>query len=78
MAKTGICFSCFPRTEPPPEFVPAVVSVFEEYEEEISTVALGKGLTSDRVLGTLRSGLVELGFDVEAGKKKNQNSLPCS
>ena len=47
------------------------MSVFEQYEAQISTHTLDKGLTSDQVLTQLRPSLVQLGFDVEAGKTSN-------
>ncbi len=68
----NIRFSTFPRTAPPPDFVAAVVNVFEQQAHEISTVELPKGLTSDQVLAVLRPGLMQLGFDVEGGKQRDQ------
>lgn len=65
-------FSSFPRTEPPPEFIRAIVQVFRSHENEISTAKLKKGLTSDQVLARLRADLEGLGFEVEQGKKKHQ------
>jgi hypothetical protein len=67
-----IHFSTFPRTEPPPNFVYSLTQVFQVNEVNISTKKLEKGLTSDQVLAILRAGLVELGFEVEAGKTKEQ------
>lgn len=65
-------YSTFPRTEQPPSFLTDLVGVFRSHEDAISTVALQKGLTSDEVLQVLRGDLVEIGFEVEAGKRKNQ------
>ena len=62
----------FPRTEPAPTFLSDVVGVFERHEDEVSTEKLEKGLTSDAVLAILAPGLRDLGFEVEAGKKKSQ------
>lgn len=67
-----IRFSSFPRTEPPPEFVLSVVGIFRRHESGISTTSLAKGLTSDAVLAALRPDLLDLGFEVEAGKRKEQ------
>ena len=67
-----IRFQCFSRTNPPPEFVAQIVSVFRERESELSTIDLPKGLTSDEVLSVLFSGLVGLGFQVEQGKRVDQ------
>lgn len=65
-------YSTFPQTEPPPFFVTKVVSIFEAHEPYIGTRALNKGLTSDEILKVLRSDLLEAGFEVEGGKRKNQ------
>jgi hypothetical protein len=62
-------YTSFPRTEPPQPFVEQVVGVFRQHEEQIGTVGLKKGLTSDEALAVLRPGLVALGFGVEAGKR---------
>lgn len=69
---SDIRFSTFPRTEPPPQFVHQVVGGFYSHEALISTVALDKGLTSDQVLLVLREDLVKIGFEVEAGKQREQ------
>ena len=68
--ETTIRYICFPRTEPPPSFVANIASVFQKHEGNIGTKKLTKGLTSNEVLGVIRDDLVELGFDVEAGKQK--------
>ena len=65
-----IRFSTFPRTEPPPGFVKDLVAVFTRHEEEISTQTNYKGLKSDDVLALLSPDLREIGFQVEASKKK--------
>lgn len=72
MAHSSIRFSTFPQTEPPPAFVPDIVSIFEAHESRIATLTLKKGLTSDEVLGILRDDLINAGFDVEGGKRKDQ------
>jgi hypothetical protein len=63
-------FTSFPRTKPPPHFVPTIVSVFQAHEPSVSTVALKKGLESDGVLKQLAVDLKRLGFDVEASKTR--------
>lgn len=70
MSKTSIRFSSFPRTEPPPPFIPKVIEAFRACEPEICTVDLAKGLTSDEVLTRLRPHLKALEFEIEAGKQK--------
>jgi hypothetical protein len=72
VAKSGIRFSTFPRTEPPPEFVPGLVALFQAHESKIATHDLDKGLTSDEVLAVLSEGLSEMGFEVETGKRRTQ------
>ena len=63
-------FSTFPRTEPPPSFVEDLVAVFRQHEERISTETNDKGLKSDDVLALLGPDLREIGFQVDASKKK--------
>lgn len=72
MVKTRIRYSTFPKTEPPPEFISQVIAVFKKHEEDISTILLKKGLTSDGVLSKLRNDLIQIGFEVEAGKRKTE------
>ena len=72
MKETSIRFTFFPRTEPPPKYSSKIVSVFKIHEEKISTIILDKGLTSDGVLSEIREDLINLGFDVETGKRKTQ------
>lgn len=67
---SDIRFSTFPKTEKPKEFALGVVNVFKNHLGEISTVDLEKGLDSDTVLGIIRKDLVEIGFEVEKSKKK--------
>ena len=67
-----ISFYFFPRTEPPPEFVARIVSAFRTHLPDISTVSLDKGLTSEEVLAKIRPDLIEIGFDVEGGKARDQ------
>lgn len=70
MKSSTIRFSTFPRTEPPPDFVVDLVAVFRRHESRIATEINSKGLKSDEVLAVLGSDLADLGFDVEASKKK--------
>lgn len=72
MDETGIRFSTYPRTDPPPDFVREIVNEFCLAEELTSTVDLEKGLTSDAVLRHLTPGLHALGFEVETGKRRDQ------
>ena len=46
-----------------------MVEVFDRHSAEIGTAKLDKGLTSDQALAVLRTDLVTLGFNVEAGKR---------
>jgi hypothetical protein len=70
MKSSTIRFSTFPRTEPPPTFVEDLVSVFRKHEDEIATEINDKGLRSDDVLSILGTDLLDLGFQVEASKKR--------
>ena len=67
----GIRFTTFPRTQVPPHFISKVVEIFDKHGKHIGTSATKKGLTSNETLKVLRNDLIELGFDVEAGKRKN-------
>ena len=57
MARSTVRFTNYARTEPPPDFVASVEEVFRAVEDTIGTEQLDKGLTSDRVLQSLRPGL---------------------
>jgi hypothetical protein len=70
MSDRTIRFSTFPRTEPPPDFVENIVAVFRQHEGEIATEVNERGLKSDNVLAVLGPDLADLGFQVEASKKK--------
>jgi hypothetical protein len=72
MTRSAIRFSTFPQTESPPAFTSAIVSVFEAHAPLIATMSLAKGLTSDAVLSVLRDDLIEIGFEVEGGKRRTQ------
>jgi hypothetical protein len=67
---TAVRFTSFPRTKPPPDFVPKVIAAFKRQEATISTEALAKGLESDPVLKAIASDLAELGFTVETSKTR--------
>lgn len=70
-----IRFSTFPRTQTPPPFVPDLIELFERHEQQIGTSLRKKGLTSDALLAVLRPDLIELGFDVEAGKRNEDKIM---
>lgn len=72
MAKTTIRFSTFPRTAPPQDFVRSVVTAFVAHEDAIGTAKRKTELESNAVLGVLRDSLINLGFDVESGKRNDQ------
>lgn len=60
----------YPPSSRPPKWVPPVVAAFEEAKADIDSTK--SSITSDRALAFLRPGLEDLGFEVEAGKKKVQ------
>jgi hypothetical protein len=64
-------FMYFPRSQPPPEWVEGVASCFRKAQAEIDTSA-GKWGVSDVVLGHIRAGLEDIGFQVEGGKRHAQ------
>jgi len=70
MIKTTIRFTSFPKTEPPPRYGSEVAKIFTDHEKQIGTELLKKGLTSNEVLEIIREDLVGIGFEVEAGKLK--------
>ncbi|MGB8648213.1 MAG: hypothetical protein WCF84_23450 [Anaerolineae bacterium] len=72
MAQSTIRYMCFPRTEPPPDFIEKIASIFRKYESRLGTRRLDKGLKSDEVLAMIRDDLVALGFQVEGGKQKEE------
>jgi len=63
-----IRFLSYPRTEPPPEFVPEIINIFRNHEAAISTLVLKKGLTSDAALAVIRDDLIAVGFSIEQSK----------
>jgi hypothetical protein len=68
MPASTIRYQTFPQTSAPPAFVESIISVMRRHEQDISTLSLRKGLTSDEFLRVIRDDLVTLGFNVEAGK----------
>jgi hypothetical protein len=58
----------YPPRARPPEWVTKVVQAFEEVADQIDTRQIAS--TSDTALAALRPGLLALGFEVEAGKRK--------
>jgi hypothetical protein len=72
MANSSVRFTSFPRTKSSPFFVRSIVEVFKAHEQEISTVALLKGLESNQVLAILCDDLQALNFEVETGKTSVQ------
>lgn len=60
----------FPQSLEPTELARAVVAVFEAFETQIASPH--NKLDSNAVLSHLHPGLVNLGFQVESGKKKGQ------
>lgn len=72
MATAYPSFQSFPRTEPPPAFTHDLVAVFAEHRPMIDTIALTKGLTSDRVLTKIRKSLEAIGFEAETGKRQHE------
>ena len=75
MSNHPIRFSTFPRTQTPPHFIERLIQRFQQHAPQIGTAYLEKGLTSDEVLAVLRPDLVDLGFEVEAGKKSEDKIM---
>lgn len=69
-------WSYFPRNTRPPKWTADLVEMITSRRDEIDTEPVlavdAERLTSDHVLGRLRSGMQNLGYTVEAGKKKEQ------
>jgi hypothetical protein len=61
----------YPLRERPPQWVLDFVQVVRDAQPDIDSQRIA-ALTSDRVLSHLRTGLVALGFEVEAGKTRAQ------
>lgn len=69
LGMSSIRFSTFPRTEPPQLFVGKIVEVFERHEQQLGTLLRTVHLKSDEALAVITADLMNLGFDVETGKK---------
>jgi hypothetical protein len=66
--QSTVRFTCFPRTEPPPSFVPTILDVFRGHEPQIATELRESHLKSDQVLRLLAAPLGGIGFVVENSK----------
>lgn len=69
---TTVRYISYPRTELPPEFASEIAQLFTDHESDMGTEHLDDGLKSDEVLREIRPDLVEMGFDVEKGKRQDQ------
>lgn len=68
MVGSTIRFMSFPRTEPPPHFVPEIIAAFRKHESAIATGVLQRHLKSDDVLRIVAPYLSTIGFQIEVGK----------
>jgi hypothetical protein len=66
----SVLYTSFPRTAPPPSYIPDVIDCFAD--EAIHTPTNDKGLTSDNVLAEIFEPLSRLGFELERGKRDDQ------
>ena len=71
----GIRFATFPRTESPPGFLDPLIEKFNLNDLQIDTSSQANGLTSNQLLEVLRPGLLELGFEVEMGKRNRDKIM---
>jgi hypothetical protein len=67
----------FPSRDRPPDWVYAFLGVVESAKPSIDSTAVS-ALTSDKVLAFLRSGLVGIGYEVEAGRRRTRRSVARS
>ena len=72
MAQSSIRFSSYPRTSSSPPFIAEIVRVFRKCEPDIATLNRQNRLKSDDVLRAARTPLLDLGFEVEMGKKRTE------
>lgn len=70
IVEVPIRYTSFPRTTPTPQIVRDAVRVFEMHDENIGQASKTKGFGSDAVLSLLANDLVEIGFEVERSKAK--------
>jgi len=61
----------FPSDQPAPKWAASFLEVVAGAKDKLDTRTVD-ALTSDKVLAVLRPGLVDLGYEVEAGKKNAQ------
>jgi hypothetical protein len=66
----GIEYQYFPKSMVVPALLTRVAGIFESRHWAIDSAK--HDLSSDQVLAEVREGLLELGFMVETGKKKNE------
>ena len=66
-----INWAYFPQSDKPPEMVVKVVTMFKGFAEEIDSHTHDKQV-SNEVLSKISRGLIELGFQVETGKTKDE------
>lgn len=71
MSESDIRYYSYPKTQVPPSFAEDIVTAFRKHEDTIGTLGLKDGLKSDQVLAEVRDDLVEIGFQVESGKGKD-------
>jgi hypothetical protein len=71
LTMSDIIFSTFPKTNKPKDFALRTIEVFKAKMTTISTVLLAKGLESNDVLAIVRPDLIELGFDIEKSKRRD-------
>ncbi|WP_435362765.1 hypothetical protein [Haloarchaeobius sp. DYHT-AS-18] len=72
MSDSNIRYYSYPRTEVPPDFAEKIVAVFRKHESIIGTENLDDGLKSNEVLKEVRDDLMEVGFEVESGKGREE------
>ena len=66
----------FPQSDKPTDLVNKIAEVFKNHADEIDSYTHSKQ-DSDEVLAKIAGGLVEIGFQVETGKRKEQKiSIP--
>lgn len=76
MAKTAVRFTSYPRTEPPPEYIPKIVAAFRQCESGICTTTLEKGFTP--AYAGLSQGMSLWRYALEAHSSGYWTRLPAS